>query len=908
MGFLSNIEKFLDSLKKKIEEAKPPVTPPKPTNPTPQPTPTAPPATGGFVSDKVYGLMITDLICDTEIEKRKSDLDKLRGSYNTILTVLDLQKSGTIKSRPYVDWARNKTDLTPLGIKNLRYIKALGWKVHLVLLNSWGLKSGFSGQMGSTQKTGLNESNAYTSELLAQEKAFVTTLLSKYGELVDGIMPCLEAQVDAGARFSYEVGKVARNLGFNGVISYNVPESSYDFKGIRALKARSQNDIAGWTNTNNDIRNSDGMPNVGGNAANINKIYTNPGPAGFYLWSPDFIGGTSGRSPAVSNIYLLNGAGPVTEPNNPTEPNMPFDKNTDSVAGTSAANIEKAMKFWFPKIPYKTDSNGSTSSQFMWKPISDSGSKLAIHTPAGENIVKVTVGTETASNSAIANGKRGTFRFSKKGGDYGNAKVVLHYASGTTKTFFGTGATRMDKSLSQIPNLVTVKAGEEPAPTPIPDPTPTPEPNVPYKVILQNTKLTDTTFSIPAGFSAARVIITKGYDADTFAGIVIAKNIKGPTTISLPANFLTLPRTSAGELLIWLDCPIKTAPYRQIEFWVNPSTKMIRFGEVWEIAKASGGSFYEQAGYPIRAGNSAASTHKRAYAAFDYKVDSPPTPQPTPEPTPDPAPQPDPTPEPTPTPVGSAIYQNRPGFFMEAQGASSNFGCTNPIIMALNGVAVSGFTGALLHPWYGEFKTERNESYVRGWAKECLSDARIKFLSMDHEGWTLKSPEVLRWLYEEAVRVGKYFIDVPKIVLDHQQKAWRMTYAQVVSVMNRYTHGIAGWIYNYKGVHYASAYQTLKTAGYKGQFWAVGDDGNRPHYGGITVADAVATVKYLAARNINFMLFNPKAQSKAVTDAMAAAYDPLRVSSLQDVEFEILKEEAMPDPNAPCNETLWPLT
>ena len=179
---------------------------------------------------------------------------------------------------------------------------------------------------------------------------------------------------------------------------------------------------------------------------------------------------------------------------------------------------------------------------------------------------------------------------------------------------------------------------------------------------------------------------------------------------------------------------------------------------------------------------------------------------------------------------------------------------------------------------------------------------------MDHEGWTLKSPEVLRWLYEEAVRVGKYFIDVPKIVLDHQQKAWRMTYAQVVSVMNRYTHGIAGWIYNYKGVHYASAYQTLKTAGYKGQFWAVGDDGNRPHYGGITVADAVATVKYLAARNINFMLFNPKAQSKAVTDAMAAAYDPLRVSSLQDVEFEILKEEAMPDPNAPCNETLWPLT
>lgn len=471
MSLLDKIKKFLDDLKKEIDATKPPVPTPEP-NPTPNPTP-AP--SSGFTSDKTYGLMITDLICDTEIEKRKSDLDKLRGSYNTILTVLDLQKNGAIKSRPYVDWARNKTDLTPLGVKNLRYIKALGWKVHLVLLNSWGLKSGFSGQMGSTQKTGLNESNAYTSELLAQEKAFVTTLLSKYGELVDGIMPCLEAQVDAGAKFSYEVGKVARNLGFNGVISYNVPESSYDFKGIRALKARSQNDIAGWANTNNDVRNSDGMPNVGGNAANIKKIYTNPGPAGFYLWSPDLIGGTSGRSPAISSIYLLNGSGTTTP--NPTPEPIPTPSgvtmNTDSVAGSSPQEIERVMKFWFPTANYKTDSNDATSSQLMWKPQSDGDKKLAIHTPAGENIYKVQVGPESAGISSIANGKRPLFRFKKDGAAYGSAKVILFYRSGTTKTFNGTGGKRFDKRLSDIPGLVTNKAGSQPSPNPTPTPNPT---------------------------------------------------------------------------------------------------------------------------------------------------------------------------------------------------------------------------------------------------------------------------------------------------------------------------------------------------------------------------------------------------------------------------------------------------
>lgn len=902
---LDKAKEFLDGLKTPTPSPAPAPTP----SPAPAPTP-APAPSGGFTSDKIYGLMITDLICDTEIEKRKADLDKLRGSYNVILTVLDLQRNGAKATRPYVDWARDKTGLTDLGEKNLRYIKALGWKVHLVTLNSWGLKSGFSGQMGSTQQTGLSESNAYTPQLLEQEKNFIVSLVTKYGNLIDGIMPCLESQVDAGARFSYEIGKAARAAGFKGVISYNVPANSYDFKGIGALKARSQSDINNWTSSDNDIRNSDGASNITGNAANIKKVYTNPGPAGFYLWSADFIGGTGGRSGPISNIYLLNGAGAVTPTPAPTPAPTPsgFTATTDSVATQGAAVIEKAMKFWFPKIPYKTDSNGSTSSQFMWKPISDSGGKLAIHTPAGENIVKISVGGEIATNSAIANGKRGTFRFSKKGEAYGNAKVVLYYASGTIRTFYGTGATRMDKSFSQIPNMVLVRAGDQPAPDPTPNPTPTPTPPPSGKLNLNGVQVIGDTFVLPAGFPASRVIMTKGYDKDSFAGIVFGRNVVGPATLNMPANWKTLPRTAKGELLIYLDGPALSAPFRQIEFWFNPETRVIRFGEAWHKTKASGGSFYKQNGYNIQMGSSGDASYSRAYAVFAHTPqDTTPAPTPTPTPEPTPTPTPEPTPEPTPPPAnGKVIYPMLAGFFMEAQGASSNFGCKTPVVMAMTGAVSGGYTIDLIHPWYGEWKVEKNEAYVRAWAKASLSRSDCQGVGLDHEGWTLKSPDILRWLYEEAERYKKVFIDVPKIALDHQMKAWKMSYAQVAQIMNRYTHGIGGWIYNYKGVHYESAVRQLRANGYTKQIWCIGDDGTRPHYGGITVADAQATVKYLAARGINFMCFNPKAQSKPVTDTMAAVYKgAASVSSFVSLSVEDVE---MPDPDAPCNKSLTDAT
>lgn len=898
---LDKIKAFLDGLKGNIP-APPPPTPP--VDVTPDPTPAPDPAPPVVVdpsiptevissSGLIYGLMITDALCDTDLEKRKSDLIKLRKSYNTILVLADLQRSGAKPSRPYVAWARDKNNLNALGVKNLKFLKSLGFNVHIITFNAWGSINGWSAQMASTQAAGLTEDKVYTAAFLEQEKKFVANMIRDYGSMIDGIMPALESQSPNGAKFSYEIAKHLRSIGFKGVISYNVISAggqtlkNYDFKSLGALKASSQNDIGKWTSSDNDIRNSDGMQSLSAAApADIKKIYTNPGPAGFYMWSKDFVGGTGGRSMNISSAYLID---PNTKPNTPV------------VTPETPATLDPAK----------------LTSGFLWKPQSDNDKKLVILFPTGfvgRHKEAYVIGADGARENGkfsgeSSNGNRVHYRFGKAGGSYkAPALAVIKLKDGSVFSYKIANPAARTENIR--PTLTTTGTPPPtPEPTPTPNPTPTPPPS--GKLNLNGVQVIGDTFALPAGFPASRVIMTKGYDKDSFAGIVFGRNVVGPATLNLPANWKSLPRTSTGELLIYLDGPAMTAPFRQIEFWLNPQTRVIRFGEAWHKTKASGGSFYKQNGYEIKMGSSGDASYSRAYAVFSHTPqDTTPAPTPTPTPTPEPTPTPtpEPTPEPTPPPSnGKVIYQNRPGFFMEAQGANSNFGCVNPIIMALNGVAVSGFTGALIHPWYGEWKTERGESYVRGWAKERLSDSRIKFLSLDHEGWTLKSPEILRWLYEESVRAGKYFIDVPKIVLDHQQKAWKMSYAQVVSVMNRYTHGIAGWIYNYRGPNYASAYQMLKTAGYKGQFWGVGDDGNRPHYGGITVADAVATVKYLAARNINWMLFNPKAQSKAVTDAMAAAYNPLRVSSLQDQEFEVLSEANTPDPNAPCNQTFWPL-
>lgn len=897
---MPSLSDLLDKLNEFLKENIPPQPAPTPTlpvdvtpDPTPAPEPTPPvvvdpslPTEVVSPSGLIYGLMITDALCDTDLEKRKSDLIRLRKSYNTILVLADLQRSGAKPSRPYVAWARDKNNLNALGVKNLKFLKSLGFNVHIITFNAWGSINGWSAQMASTQAAGLTEDKVYTAAFLEQEKRFVANMIRDYGSMIDGIMPALESQSPNGAKFSYEIAKHLRSIGFKGVISYNVLGAggqtlkNYDFKSLGALKASSQNDIGKWTSSDNAIRNSDGMVTLSAAApADIKKIYTNPGPAGFYMWSKDFVGGTGGRSMNISSAYLID---PNTKPNSPV------------VTPEAPATLDPAK----------------LTSGFLWKPQSDNDKKLVVLFPTGfvgRHKEAYVIGADGVRENGkfsgeSSNGNRVHYRFGKAGGSYkAPALAVIKLKDGSVFSY------KIANPAARTENIrPTLTTAGTPAPTPEPTPTPNPTPTPPPsgKLNLNGVQVIGDTFALPAGFPASRVIMTKGYDKDSFAGIVFGRNVVGPATLNLPANWKTLPRTAKGELLIYLDGPALSAPFRQIEFWLNPETRVIRFGEAWHKTKASGGSFYKQNGYQISMGSSGDASYSRAYAVFSHTPqDTTPAPTPTPTPEPTPTPTPEPTPEPTPPPAnGKVIYPMLAGFFMEAQGASSNFGCKTPVVMAMTGAVSGGYTIDLIHPWYGEWKAEKNEAYVRAWAKASLSRSDCQGVGLDHEGWTLKSPDILRWLYEEAERYKKVFINVPKIALDHQMKTWKMSYAQVAQIMNRYTHGIGGWIYNYKGVHYESAVRQLRSNGYTKQIWCIGDDGNRPHYGGITVADAQATVKYLAARGINFMLFNPKSQSKPVTDVMAAVYKgAASVSSFVSLSVEDVE---MPDPDAPCNQSL----
>ena len=115
---------------------------------------------------------------------------------------------------------------------------------------------------------------------------------------------------------------------------------------------------------------------------------------------------------------------------------------------------------------------------------------------------------------------------------------------------------------------------------------------------------------------------------------------------------------------------------------------------------------------------------------------------------------------------------------------------------------------ATIHPAYAPFKAAMNETAVRAWSRAQLSQPFVHGLALDHESWTLQTPEILRWLYEEAVAARKIFVDAPKITLDHFIVGTH-SFGQQVALLNQYSHAVTAWIYSYNGAY---SYETLSRA------------------------------------------------------------------------------------------------
>ena len=433
----------------------------------------APTEESAIVSDKVFGVMLTDLLCDTQLENRRSDLLKLRAKYNTILSVLDLQKNGTKQTRPYVDWARSRTELTALGEKNITFLHGLGFKVHVITLNAWGAKSGFTQQMGSTQEPLPNEASLYSDKQLEREKSLLSDLLSKVGDKIDGIMPALECTQPQAARFNLELAKFLREQGFKGKIVFNLISSAgqelqkLNFRAYNVLLAPSINTPAQWRASSADIRNTDGMTELTDSRGDLIAEFTRTGgPQGFYLWSSSLVGSKAGRSSYASSwVTSAANLGSTTQPK-PEDPVKPHDPPRPEVPGESPEARHKRL---YPKVQLTGGNAGTATNKTLWKPQADVNGKptgnlviVTAHNFPKINYVSVEKGGANIEKKGIdtvitaGNGYRLNWRFSKKGGSYGSGLTLrVSTVEGDYTGSIPNGGSRVDpvdmKKVSNIP-------------------------------------------------------------------------------------------------------------------------------------------------------------------------------------------------------------------------------------------------------------------------------------------------------------------------------------------------------------------------------------------------------------------------------------------------------------------------
>ena len=372
-------------------------------------------------SNSIRGLMLTDAACDVELTTARTvEYAALRKAYNTVLTLVDLQKpipgtgpfNANVNLRPYVDWARNFSTLTPLGERNLNWIIDQGFDLHVQLLNTWAASNGASELCGSVQRY-VPEAQLYSEAQLQVELAFVKDLLAKVPR-VKGFVMMIEALHPNAIDFAVKYAAGIRALGFKGVVANNLLGQAAS-QGNSVMKANgiwvatSMNNPATWnTNTVNDIRNSDGMMVLSGARHDlITQLTGNPGPQGFYIWASDLVGNKNGRS-AIPRSYIDYAVIPQPEPGpGPT-----------------------------PDAPFKVE---DLAQEFLWKPKAESSNRCAILLPSkmtGKATYAVLRASVTGpviaepNQTGVYNGNRMHSWLPNVGGSYPDGSYVTSDAGG----------------------------------------------------------------------------------------------------------------------------------------------------------------------------------------------------------------------------------------------------------------------------------------------------------------------------------------------------------------------------------------------------------------------------------------------------------------------------------------------
>ncbi|MCA9593384.1 MAG: hypothetical protein KC776_08730 [Myxococcales bacterium] len=220
----------------------------------------------------------------------------------------------------------------------------------------------------------------------------------------------------------------------------------------------------------------------------------------------------------------------------------------------------------------------------------------------------------------------------------------------------------------------------------------------------------------------------------------------------------------------------------------------------------------------------------------------------------------------------SAALHMRPALWEECGAASTDYGLNRPIVMATHGAVAGAINLRALHPACPIHSLPMSLDQVRAWAKSALEDPMVDGIALDHEGWTLSLGEpMLKVLFSEAEKAGKIFCDVPSMYLNHLMNGMT-SFSDMISSLQKHTHCASPWRYHLKGPEYLALGKAWIDGGYAHPIIPMGDAGMRPDYGGITQADAVATVNTLADHGVSFALFQPKYDDGTVLSVMAKRY------------------------------------
>jgi len=261
----------------------------------------------------IQAIMLSELVCDKEAKKyRQDDLSnrEFRRAYTDILTCADIGCGGPLPTRPYTRWVRDRDKLLPLGRRNIRWMAKMGFRVILCPLNACGIKHGYGLQQGAVQRR-VSESRLYDKTQFRIEKKFYANLLDDVGPYIYGIMPCLEGLSPDAYEFCLELAKyLRRKQNFEGEIIFNLIGAAHarqrkkDLRQWDILSSSSINNIGRWKSSKEAVRNSDGATSVtASDPRTIRMMRENPGPAGYIIWSKEFIGGPSGRHNNIPRAY-----------------------------------------------------------------------------------------------------------------------------------------------------------------------------------------------------------------------------------------------------------------------------------------------------------------------------------------------------------------------------------------------------------------------------------------------------------------------------------------------------------------------------------------------------------------------------------------------------------------------------